>query len=436
MRQKSTLLLLVICLLSAPSCFHKSVLNDEADEVKKVIVYHEGKNAYVALSENIFQATNKSTRGGMTTILGYNDARVSVYELATGKLVARKALGGYSEKEANILLGYTPGNLWFFSLDKALGLYSLDPVTLQQKTAQEQIIPTKSKLAGQLALPKWYEIERYYWIDYAQNGIYATDNQGFRYRINPETCEAAKLPDSLSEAPYTSGTFMNTTIHFGRNFTLSLGNELREKIQVNYKKTPDDISFLGGKFILNMNQRKLQEKYKHDLDQDYILKDSLDKQVRAIESRYGKNNFSGNHEVWKQHYQLESALQTIRNDIDDIKRYQKHNTDGVLLQPDSTDFFVAHRGNTNRDAPLLISRVHLQKRKNISVKWTAQPADIFYDVNDARETDAFKKVFSKGSPDFSFQYFDIEDNKLIIVYMLHVFCIDTDNGKVIWMKKL
>ena len=65
-------------------------------------------------------------------------------------------------------------------------------------------------------------------------------------------------------------------------------------------------------------------------------------------------------------------------------------------------------------------------------KWNVLLEDIFFDYNQADETNSFKVVFSKGNPQFDFQYFDIVDNKLIVIYMLHIYCIDTETGTIMW----
>jgi len=61
---------------------------------------------------------------------------------------------------------------------------------------------------------------------------------------------------------------------------------------------------------------------------------------------------------------------------------------------------------------------------------------LFFDYNAAGESSSFKKVFSKGSPTFDFQFFELIDNKLLVVYMLHAHCINIDTGEIIWSMQL
>ena len=81
--------LLVFLLLLFGGCMHKSVMKDTADDIVKARIYSFDNLHYLVTSELVYQATSKQSGRGITTITGYNEQRISVYNLPDGKLLAR-----------------------------------------------------------------------------------------------------------------------------------------------------------------------------------------------------------------------------------------------------------------------------------------------------------------------------------------------------------
>ena len=50
----------------------------------------------------------------------------------------------------------------------------------------------------------------------------------------------------------------------------------------------------------------------------------------------------------------------------------------------------------------------------------------------AEATNEFKVVFPKGNPTFEFQYFNLVNDKLLVIYMLNAYYIDTTTGEILW----
>ena len=365
--------LLFLVMISFSSCLHKSVTEDPGDDVEKAVIISEGNKKYLVVAEQVFQAISKSSGRGVTHIAGYNDSRISCYDLSSGTLVARQPLSEYTEKKATLFLGITPGNIWFYSVRKEKGIFSLDPLTLAPKATWEEIVSANSSLKDHIASPKWYEAEKYFTVDPQRISVLLTDNRGYRYRLDPLTLKADPVPDSIFVSPVILRDYFTTSVPLDPSTVLQFNGGVRQKIDVNYKKTSDTLSFLGGKFILFKDPDRIRISH------------------------------------------------TYRDQ---------------LLQPDSADFFIAHKSNTDKDARLMISRIHLERPASLILRWTVEMNDIFYDPNDARETSAFKLVFSKGSPDFDFQFFSLADRQLIVIYMLRAFSIDTETGKLMWMREL
>lgn len=361
---------LALIAVFAISCLHKSVTKGTADDVEKAVILTQGNKKYLIAYEMVYQAISKSSNQGFTTIRGYNDSRVSCYDLSTGALVARQPMGRYGEDKAATFLGLTPGNLWFYSVESKKGLFSLDPLTLAPKITQQQIFTANPSLDGHLSIPKWYETEKYFLTDPAGQRVQLTDDQGFRYLLDPATLKAERVGDSLFYPVYSFDPFLASGVSLNENTSIQLSGDIREKFEINYKKTADTLAFLGGRFI-------------------------------------------------------------IRQEPAELRIHDPHKE--IPLQPDSAGFFVAHKSSTAKDARLMISRVQYDGAGSFTVRWTLKLEDIFYDASAAKETDAFKRVFSKGDPEFGFQFFTLEDDLLVGIYMLRTFAVDVNTGKLKWM---
>lgn len=355
------------------SCFHKSVKEGKADDIEKAVVLDQGGHKYLIVYELVFQAVSKSSGRGITTIQGYNDSRVTCYDLATGAIVARQPMGRYGEGKATTLIGLTPGNLWFYSVQPAKGLFSLDPLSLSPKTSQEQVFAANPALRDHLAMPKWYETEKYFLADPAGERVQITDDQGFRYLLNPDGLEAERAPDSMFYPDFSPDPYLASYVQLDKETSLQLRGDIREQFEIEYKEIPDTLSFLGGRFIIRQDPSELR----------------------------------------------------IRD-----------NRKEVPLMPDSNDFFVAHRSDTDEDASLMISRIHFDRPDGFSIVWTLRLDEIFYNAADAKETDAFKRVYSKGDPEFTFQYFTLEDDLLVGIYMLRAFAVDVNTGRLRWSREM
>ncbi|MFH0864725.1 MAG: hypothetical protein V1904_00920, partial [Bacteroidota bacterium] len=172
------------------SCFHKSVENDEADDIVKAIIYHGKDGAYLVTVESIFQASSKSSENGISYTTGYTDLRITSYDMTTGKQSARVASGDQTE-ENNTMLGWNEGNIWFYSMED--GLHSRDPKTLDIKITQDKILGKNPMLGKAMAECEWYKITQYFAFEYATEKLIITDNQGFHYSLDPVSFNTEKL---------------------------------------------------------------------------------------------------------------------------------------------------------------------------------------------------------------------------------------------------
>ncbi len=441
MKTKFTkLLAFAITIISLSSCFHKNVLKDEADDVEKVLIYsQDGKNYLIAL-ESIFQATSKSSGGGITTISGYTELRISVYELETGTLIAREKAGELGEDENTIILGCTEGNLWLHSCDDELGLHSLNPLTLEIKVTLEQILEKNPELKDKLAKSEWYSANQFYGYDELEKQLIITDTEGFRYYLNPETLLAEKQIEEIKIPTFFPNRYFSSNVEIDDDY-LSFSGDLRNTLTYNNVEINPTISFLNGQLLTDQNLNRLHSLF---FEKKQLIQKQLDETIHHFDSlkfENGEDYWYWKGEVRDEYYKLENKKRDFENKIDNLTREINYITTGsfstsIALQNDSTSFYIAHKSSTNNDAFLVISKIKIENKITASEQWKTVLEDIFYDATAAEQTDAFKTVFSKGNPNFDYQFFDLIDNKIVIFYMLHFFCIDIQTGNVLWKLKI
>jgi hypothetical protein len=99
-----------------------------ADDIRWSLVVSQGSQGsqngqhYLVALEQVFQVVRREVRhGGGTHTRGYSDQRLSVYELASGELLARKQLGRVGAAQSTGVLGHDGERLWL------LGGFAPDP---------------------------------------------------------------------------------------------------------------------------------------------------------------------------------------------------------------------------------------------------------------------------------------------------------------------
>ena len=419
--------ILALSLFLFAGCFHKSVKTGEADNIEKVIIYEGKEGKFMITVEDVFQATSKKSGGGITHISGYSDQRITSYDLNTGKISAREGTGEQIKKNI-VLLGYSEGNIWFYSKAEDLGLHSRDPKTLAIKITQEKFFEVNATLKGNMAQSEWYQIKKFYSFDPINNILFVTDNQGIYYKVNTTTLKAEKLPATFKipadffakENGVNSGQFNKED--------LELRGEMRKCIEFKNKKISPDLSFLDGKLLVDLNINSLYKKLAILYEQEKIQreKDSL-----VYDSLKAKDKGR----TW---FYERPFAENYRSESDAVKNYKEIRdnfrlpSEEYLLMPDSTSFFIIHKTSTAKDARLQISKMRFKNKTNLKEEWKVKFDDVFYDADAAKTTDTFKKVFSKGNPDFSFNSYDLIGDKLLIIHMLNAVCLDVKTGKILW----
>lgn len=435
---KNLLTILTIALL-LHACMYKPVMTGEADDIHKARIYnYEGKD-YLVMLESVFQATSKSGGRGITTITGFDELRISVYNLHDGNLVARKKQGRLNKTPVEFL-GCTKGNIWCYSTNN--GIHALNPETLEIKITQETIFEKNPELKDNLATCEWYQIGQYFQFNEISRQIVLTDNRGYRYFLDPDSLTASKITwEYNSFDPRTTQNF-ETHISFPPP-VMFLRGDLRKQIRINNKEVNPLLTFLDGKFIADRNAPRVAEGIHKRLSANMISLEAIYPKLQKLKALNEQRGLGYGTPQRDSLYRLENFLRYTQNDIQRMENSLRQITGSgythdytPLLSPDTTSFLVFHSSGTAKDSHTMISRIHKKNILELEEMWTTEIPGLFFDPSAAAETSIFKEIFSKGSPEFRFSHFDMEGNLLVIVWMLHVHCLDLETGKILWKFKV
>lgn len=427
-------LLFIILVQFLSGCMYKSVTEGNADDIHKACIYDFRGVQYLVCLESVFQATSKKSGQGFTQISGFNDMRISVYDMTDGSLIARKGTGRQIDQAINFL-GCSENNLWFFSLKE--GIHSRDPKTLEVNITQDMILEKNPQLRDNLAMCEWYKINTFFQLNELKGVVVLTDSQGFRYEMDPATLIAVKMPGEYSMLSNRDDQPFETYISFS-GMNLSLSGDLRKHINMQGTVTDSTLSFLDGKFIADQNILRTYQNLSNKLKTARETRDSLLLKIEEIKSlnngsdpKWGTSEYDIFRKMRDSSDRLNYDLQNIERTLGEIKKNGYSSLYKQLLSPDNQKFFIFHRTSTAKDAGVIISLIELNNTGPKELWQTALP-DLFYDPQAARETNSFKVVFSKGNPDFGFSKIDLSNDRLLIIWMLNAYCLDVNSGEILW----
>jgi len=170
------------------------------DNIAKVVFFKSNDLPFAAFQEILFHPTTQSYAKGNLVTSGYSESRISIYNLTNGKLIAQKNMGRIDSTEAFILLGYTPDNLWIYSLKYKSGLQSLDPITLERKISQATIYSKLTHTIGSFIMPQWHELKTSYGFSCIQQKLIVTNQQNEQFYIDAETFAPEKITELINKS--------------------------------------------------------------------------------------------------------------------------------------------------------------------------------------------------------------------------------------------
>lgn len=437
-----TLFAFSILSISFLSCnpMKKNLMEDIADDVKEVLISGSGSKAYLITKEEIFQATSKSDNGGIRQITGYDEYRISSYDLANGKLSKRISLGDREKSECTFL-GQTEGKLWYKSVDRDLGFHARDPENLDVIVTQEMLIDKNPFLKENLSQPEWNSVNSYYGFDIDNNMPMVTDNSGFVYLIEPSTLKAEKTTESIKNFDYDHNC-LSGSMKLDVNNSIYLKGSPRNYIDV-FNKEIKDISFLKGEFIVSSNilspsqeaseffaPYKLEiAKYKKDID-------SIEKLIQSFDTNPDKSpngRFKENNRNYAQR-NIGYLRDKIKYAEDNIKRYSRNENYDIITKDNGV--FILSQTDVTDKAKIIISKVKMNPDSTLTLSWQTELQDIYRNPDKGMDRSSFEVVFSKGDPNLNTMRAVSGDGKLVFLSMLNVVCLDTESGKILWNREL
>jgi hypothetical protein len=434
MKKTYKLFILLIFVILLTGCFKKNVMDDDADDIEEIVIANSGGEKILVSKESIFQATSKSSKGGIRTTTGYSEYRLSSYNLTTGELFKRIELG---EQDDSYLyfLGNTDGKLWYYSQNEKIGLHVRDPKTLDIIVTQDQILNVNPFLKGNFPKVKSYELRRYFGYDYAKNIPIISDNSGIIYSLDPVTLKAEKRTGSMTNYKYEEST-QSTSMNLDKDLHVSLSGEPRKYLQFGNKNF-EELDFLKGEFLFSSGVVPAKEIYP-----DYfapILKE-IEKKQRAIDSLNTLiEEQKDETDMWKARTveRMRDRVKYEQRDLENENRKLTKASDEKINLIISRDkgFFIIHSTTASDTAKVLISKVRFNTEdKSASFMWTTLLPNIFYEPDKVYEKGSFDYVFSKGSPNLRTKRVIYSDDKLVFISMLKAVCIDMNTGSILWEK--
>ncbi len=414
----------------------KNVMEDIADDVKEVIISGTGGEYFVISKEEIFQATSKSDKGGIRQITGYDEYRISSYDLNTGKLSARIELGDRKEHECTFL-GKTEGRLWYKSVDKNLGIHAREPKNLSVIITQEKIMEANPFLKNNLSQPEWNSIGNYYGFDMEKMMPMVSDNSGFVYLINPVSLKAEKTSQSIENFKYDN-TCLSTSAKLNAENSIYLQGTPRNYLNI-FNKEIKDVSFLKGEIIRSSNilspseanqdfyepYKNEIEKYRKEIDsiQNYLNHTDKNSNVPDDKKFYNNNTTYAKRNIGY----LEDKIKRAQENME--RQYQNDNYD--IVSKDNGIFILSQTDVTDQ-AKVIISKVRINNDSTVTQSWQTELQNIYRDPDKGFDRSSFEVVFSKGDPSLSTMRVVSGEGKLILMYMLRAVCIDMESGSILW----
>jgi hypothetical protein len=437
-----SLLGIALAAFALTSCFHKSVMKDNADDIKGNFLYQGPEGNAIISWEEIFQATSKESNGGVTHISGYTEMRLSSYDVASGELKGRVKLGEMIEEGCQ-LLGWSPGKIWLFSIDEELGLHCRHPLTLEVIEAWPAISQKPGLGSLNLAKPEWTNISTYFAFDWELGKIVLTDMEGYHHLLDPNTYAIEKTEREMPDLDFDKDAFENGG-EFQKDDPYYLEGEIRKEISFHGKKSGSSVSFLNGEFILDFNPKtqaaRVAEMRKSIQDRVTLLQDSLKRYEAAHPEATSEPDWS----KWTfEQRRIHDVANDIRRELDDAKRDATHfstfDDEGLrypMLSGDGHSAYVRYGSSLSDTALAMVAGVKFNPDTSWTILWSTQLPSLYFDANKADNAGAFETVFSKGDPSFDYTWAGTDGKHLVIIGQLRMVCIEMATGKVLWDKGL
>lgn len=418
------------------SCFHKDVMNDSADDVSQSFIYNGPGGSYIITQELIFQATSKSSGGGISRISGYNECRLTSYDLATGAMLGRVELGEELD-EACRIIGVVNDQVWCYSINTELGLHSRDPKTLEVVKKESEL----TALAGyNFSRPEWSRISDYYGYEVSNGLLVLTDMQGVLSYFDPSKNTIEQTEASMPETEW-SPTYLSSSGYFNADEYLSFsGDGDRRKLMWKYEDTTADLPFLKPQLFIDLNEASLYKAEQERIAAATASRDSSKAKLDALVAAHPV--FANDYASWSDmtveerdlrddYYDIKRDLEEKERDLEDLTDEFEDNS-SYLLRDKPYSALIYSASTVSDTARAILTCVDMSKPKKFVERWHLDLTSFYYDPDKAEGAG----VFDEGDPEFRYRWVDIHDNKFVMIAQLQMICVDMTTGKKLWEIKL
>ena len=430
------IIVLFAALLASCNPMKKNTMKDRADDVKESIIVKTDNGAFLIIKEEIFQAVSKSDNGGFRRISGYTEERISSYDLNTGALIKRIALGEIRENNC-LFLGYANGKLWYKSIDKDIGFHARDPKSLEIIVNEEKITEVNPVLKNNLSQPEWSALQRFYGFDSYKNMPMVSDNEGYVYYVDPVSLKAEKSQESIKNF-VSANSCLSTSMNIDVNTSINLSGNPRNNLNY-FNNDVKEPSFLKGEFLKCSNElSSIQinssyfDKNKSEIENYKKEIDSLQNILNSIDttSDERKNKITLKYKTSGTASKIKYLNDRIKYANDNLKRYSDDKFYDIITNDNCV--FILSQSDVTDKAKCIISKVKLNADSTVSLKWQTELADFFRNPDKGFDKSSFEMVFSKGNPDLNTMRVIENGEKLVFIFMLKTVCLDISTGKILW----
>ncbi len=383
------------------------------DEVLKTIVYKQGNDEYLILHESMYQTKSESYSRGNIRSSGFNYSRISVYDISNGRLVVQKDMGPIDSAETCLVLGCSNDNLWIYSKKYKSGLQSLYPLTLERNLSQATLYKNLKQSIGRFADPAYPELDKNYGFDPIQQKLIITNEQNQKYYIDLEVFTTEKINENINLKFYWKN-YLRSAAYFCDSLWKLEGFDNMYLIGNSIKTTQP--AFLNGLFIMEQNPINL---FKYYLN----IQENISNQLTYTSD--GQNNLD-----IESRTKLELKMNYAKNNISFIFKGVK--PDDVLMQPSHNSFFIWSKDNETMESVARVSRVTSAEYGKFETEWSTQISGMFFSISNARYTNKFKHQFGDFIPQSDYAHFELVNQRLIIIYLGQVCCLNTETGLIEW----
>lgn len=436
---------LLALLPAMASCFHKDVMTDPADNVEQSLIYVGTEGTFIITKEEVFQATSKQSGGGITRISGYSEYRLTSYDLQTGEQKGRVEMGD-GQEQAFIILGYTSGKLWLYSVDPELGLHCRHPETMEVLKTEAELSSAAPLQNFDFARPEWSLLGSQYGFDYEAGQLILSDMQDYHYHCDPDKNTLVKTDAEIND--YTFGMHpAGGNVYFNEDDYISILNDGRQPLKWENEENPAvNLTFLDGEILIDMNTRRTQQMRLDQIAATQKIIDQYTDSMKTLEAKFpdlskDNNNYwystSGSEAyiAYGKYGNYKRDREDLQRDLDMLKIDTDYLDGYAPLSPEQQKIIVIHGTNVSDTSHLQISYVHCTENSQKEA-WKCLPPGLYRDPDKADNLGAFETVMSDGNPTFDYVWADYDGDYLVLIWQLQMLCIDVKSGQIIWQKTL